>query len=83
MDILNIFIQRQPMSVFVYIHVSIGYVFEERPYSALQLALGFLILRAPQYVSSSRQKTGVKDRVSLTPSNLQPFRMVILKGASR
>ena len=48
-----------------------------RGYSALQLALGFLIPRAPQYVSSSRHNTGVKDRVSLTPSNLQPFRMVI------
>ena len=48
-----------------------------RGHSALQLALGFLIPRAPQYASSSRHNTGVKDRVSLTPSNLQPFRMVI------
>lgn len=32
MDVLNIFIQGQRMSVFVHIHVSIGHVFEERPF---------------------------------------------------
>lgn len=50
-----------------------------RGHSAFQLAQGFLIPRAPQYVSSSRHKTGMKNRVMLTPSNLQPFRMVFSK----